>query len=56
MAHVHSKATRSYNMSGIKGKDTRPENAVSSFFAFQFSFAYRLFGGFQLSHQLSEIS
>jgi DNA mismatch endonuclease (patch repair protein) len=25
MADVHDKATRSYNMSRIKGKDTKPE-------------------------------
>ena len=28
MADVHSKATRSYNMSRIKGKDTKPEMLV----------------------------
>jgi DNA mismatch endonuclease (patch repair protein) len=28
MADVHDKKTRSYNMSRIKGKDTRPEMLV----------------------------
>ena len=31
MADVHSKATRSYNMSRIKGKDTKPEMLVRRF-------------------------
>jgi DNA mismatch endonuclease (patch repair protein) len=31
MADVHSKATRSYNMSMIKGKDTKPEMLVRRF-------------------------
>jgi DNA mismatch endonuclease (patch repair protein) len=31
MADVHSKATRSYNMSRIKGKDTKPEITVRKF-------------------------
>jgi DNA mismatch endonuclease (patch repair protein) len=31
MADVHSKATRSYNMSKIKGKDTKPELLVRKF-------------------------
>ena len=31
MADVHNKATRSYNMSGIKSKDTRPEMLVRKF-------------------------
>ncbi len=31
MADVHSKATRSYNMSRIKGKNTRPEMLVRRF-------------------------
>ncbi|MBC5774347.1 DNA mismatch endonuclease Vsr [Pontibacter sp. KCTC 32443] len=31
MADVHSKATRSYNMSRIKGKDTKPEMVVRKF-------------------------
>lgn len=31
MADVHNKATRSYNMSRIKGKDTKPEMLVRKF-------------------------
>ncbi|WP_183874382.1 very short patch repair endonuclease [Pedobacter sp. AK017] len=31
MADVHSKETRSYNMSKIKGKDTKPELLVRKF-------------------------
>jgi DNA mismatch endonuclease (patch repair protein) len=31
MADVHSKETRSYNMSQIKGKDTKPEMIVRKF-------------------------
>src|SRR6266700_3265929 len=31
MADVHSKATRSYNMSRIKGKNTKPEILVRRF-------------------------
>ncbi|HRO44024.1 MAG TPA: hypothetical protein PL009_14405 [Flavipsychrobacter sp.] len=31
MADVHDKETRSYNMSMIKGKDTKPEMVASSF-------------------------
>lgn len=31
MADVHSKATRSYNMSQIKGKNTKPEMLVRKF-------------------------
>ena len=31
MADVHSKATRSYNMSRIKGKNTKPEMLVRRF-------------------------
>ncbi len=31
MADVHNKATRSYNMSQIKGKDTKPEMLVRKF-------------------------
>jgi len=31
MADVHDKATRSYNMSRIKGKDTKPEMLVRRF-------------------------
>ncbi|MFT4154335.1 very short patch repair endonuclease [Parafilimonas sp.] len=31
MADVHSKAVRSYNMSRIKGKDTKPEMLVRRF-------------------------
>lgn len=31
MADVHDKATRSYNMSRIKGKDTKPEMLVRKF-------------------------
>ena len=31
MADVHSKKTRSYNMSRIKGKDTKPEMLVRRF-------------------------
>ena len=31
MADVHDKKTRSYNMSRIKGKDTKPEILVRKF-------------------------
>ena len=31
MADVHNKQQRSYNMSRIKGKDTKPEMLVSKF-------------------------
>jgi len=31
MADVHNKATRSYNMSMIKGTNTKPEMLVRSF-------------------------
>ncbi|WP_295649955.1 hypothetical protein [uncultured Mucilaginibacter sp.] len=31
MADVHSKAVRSYNMSRIKGKNTKPEMLVRRF-------------------------
>jgi DNA mismatch endonuclease (patch repair protein) len=41
MADVHSIATRSYNMSRIKGKDTKPELLVRRFL-FSHGFRYRL--------------
>lgn len=41
MADVHSKEQRSYNMSRIKGKDTKPELLVRKFLHAQ-SFRYRL--------------
>ncbi len=41
MADVHNKATRSYNMSRIKGKDTKPEMLVRRFLHSQ-GFRYRL--------------
>ncbi len=41
MADVHSKETRSYNMSKIKGKDTKPEMLVRKFL-FANGFRYRL--------------
>ena len=41
MADVHDKATRSYNMSRIKGKDTKPEMIVRSFLHAN-GFRYRL--------------
>lgn len=41
MADVHDKATRSYNMSRIKGKDTKPEMVVRKFL-FSKGFRYRL--------------
>jgi DNA mismatch endonuclease (patch repair protein) len=41
MADVHDKATRSYNMSRIKGKDTKPEMLVRKFLHAQ-GFRYRL--------------
>jgi len=41
MADVHNKATRSYNMSRIKGKDTKPEMLVRKFLHAQ-GFRYRL--------------
>jgi DNA mismatch endonuclease, patch repair protein len=41
MADVHDKATRSYNMSQIKAKDTRPELLVRKFL-FSKGFRYRL--------------
>lgn len=41
MTDVHNKATRSYNMSRIKGKDTKPEMLVRKFL-FANGFRYRL--------------
>lgn len=41
MTDVHDKATRSYNMSCIKGKDTKPELIVRKFL-FSQGFRYRL--------------
>jgi DNA mismatch endonuclease, patch repair protein len=41
MADVHNKETRSYNMSRIKGKDTKPEMLVRRFLHAQ-GFRYRL--------------
>ncbi len=41
MADVHSKETRSYNMSRIKGKDTKPEMLVRKFLHAQ-GYRYRL--------------
>ena len=41
MADVHNKVTRSYNMSRIKGKNTRPEILVRKFL-FANGFRYRL--------------
>ncbi len=41
MADVHNTATRSYNMSRIKGKDTKPEMLVRRFLFAQ-GFRYRL--------------
>lgn len=40
MADVHDKKTRSYNMSRIKGKNTKPEEIVRSFL-FSNGFRYR---------------
>ncbi len=40
MADVHSSETRSYNMSRIKGKDTRPEELVRKYL-FSKGFRYR---------------
>ena len=41
MADVHNKATRSYNMSQIKGKNTKPEMLVRKFLHAQ-GFRYKL--------------
>jgi DNA mismatch endonuclease, patch repair protein len=41
MADVHNKATRSYNMSQIKGKNTKPEIIVRKFL-FSNGFRFRL--------------
>lgn len=41
MADVHNKETRSYNMSRIKGKDTKPEMLVRKFLHAQ-GFRFRL--------------
>lgn len=41
MADVHDKATRSYNMSRIRNKDTKPEILVRKFL-FAHGFRYRL--------------
>ena len=41
MADVHTKAVRSYNMSRIRGKDTKPEMLVRRFFHGQ-GYRYRL--------------
>ena len=40
MADVHSSKTRSYNMSRIKGKDTKPEEIVRKYLFFK-GFRYR---------------
>jgi len=42
MADVHDKQTRSFNMSRIKGKDTKPEMLVRKFL-FSKGFRYRLY-------------
>jgi DNA mismatch endonuclease (patch repair protein) len=42
MADVHDKKTRSYNMSQIKGKDTKPEILIRKFL-FSRGFRYRLY-------------
>ena len=44
MADVHSPETRSYNMSQIKGKDTKPEMLVRTFLHAN-GYRYRLHGG-----------
>lgn len=41
MADVHDKATRSFNMSRIRSKDTKPEMLIRKFL-FQNGFRYRL--------------
>ena len=41
MADVHDKKTRSYNMSRIKGKDTKPELLIRKFL-FGHGLRYRL--------------
>ncbi len=41
MTDVHDKRTRSYNMSQIKGKDTKPEMLIRKFL-FSQGFRYRL--------------
>ena len=41
MADVHNKKTRSYNMSRIKGKDTKPEMLVRKFL-FAHGYRYKL--------------
>ena len=41
MADVHNKETRSYNISRIKGKDTKPEILVRKFLH-AYGFCYRL--------------
>jgi DNA mismatch endonuclease, patch repair protein len=41
MSDVHDKLTRSYNMSQVKGKDTKPEMIVRKFL-FKNGFRYRL--------------
>ncbi len=41
MTDVHDKATRSYNMSRVRGKDTKPEMLVRKFL-FSKGFRYRL--------------
>jgi len=42
MSDVHDKATRSYNMSRIRSKDTKPEMVVRKFL-FSKGFRYRLY-------------
>lgn len=42
MADIHSKETRSYNMSRIKGRDTKPEMLVRKLLFFR-GFRYRLY-------------
>jgi DNA mismatch endonuclease, patch repair protein len=36
MADVHDRKTRSYNMSRIKGKNTKPEMLVRKFYFLEF--------------------
>jgi len=40
MTDVHDKKTRSYNMSKIRGKDTKPEMIVRRFIAEEFYIEY----------------
>ena len=52
MADVHNKKTRSYNMSMIRSKDTKPEIIVRKFL-FGNGFRYKLYNKIDLESKAS---